>query len=182
VLAQGSVEYKWRFCIFDIAARLLELSQNSKNESLQTTCGMALSHLFTLVVSFNPAIARSDHSSNNTVSSNITSSGKLLRNNSTKEGSNNNDSSNNSSPFLNSNVPGAGARLVARVLEKGGLPVIIDTLRDGPPKLQQAYLNIINIVFSSGTDTTLGEENLFDIAVSNAQVRPEYRFISNICS
>ena len=43
----------------------------------------------------------------------------------------------------------AGARFIARVLEKGGLSGFIDTLSDSRPRLQQAYLNIFNIVFAA---------------------------------
>jgi hypothetical protein len=42
---------------------------------------------------------------------------------------------------------GNGGKFIARVLERGGLSGIVENLRDGPVKLQQAYLNIINIVF-----------------------------------
>ena len=59
-------------------------------------------------------------------------------------------------PFIQAattSTPATGAKFVARVLEKGGLPGIVDTLRDGQPKLQQAYLNIVNIIFSyTGND------------------------------
>ena len=41
----------------------------------------------------------------------------------------------------------SGARFITKVFEKGGLPGLVDTLRDGQFKQQQAYLNIVNIVF-----------------------------------
>lgn len=158
-MAQGSVEYKWRFCTFDIAVRLLELSQTSKSEALQITCGMALSHLFTLVItsSSNGVPSTATSRGENTASS-TSSASKLSKANSSNNAAapfaDTNASTLSHNPFLQCNVPGAGAKFVARVLEKGGLPVIVDTLRDGPPKLQQAYLNIINIVFSSVAATT----------------------------
>ena len=36
-----------------------------------------------------------------------------------------------------------------KVLDRGGLPAILETLNDGQPKLQQAYLNVINFLFAS---------------------------------
>ena len=46
-------------------------------------------------------------------------------------------------------APGASSRFMVKVLDRGGLPAILETLHDGQPKLQQAYLNIINYLFSS---------------------------------
>lgn len=42
----------------------------------------------------------------------------------------------------------SGAQFLARVLEKSGLVGFIDSLKDGRPRLQQAYLNIFNLIFS----------------------------------
>jgi hypothetical protein len=41
-----------------------------------------------------------------------------------------------------------GAQFIARVLEKSGLVGFVDSLKDGRPRLQQAYLNIFNLLFS----------------------------------
>lgn len=57
-----------------------------------------------------------------------------------------------SPPTTQPAASGASGRFISRVLEKGGiLPGILDSLRDGQqqPKLQQAYLTMINIVFCS---------------------------------
>jgi len=51
--------------------------------------------------------------------------------------------------IFDSSSPLRGAKFLAKVLEKGGLPGMVDTLKDGPAKLQQAYLNIVNYLFSS---------------------------------
>ena len=40
----------------------------------------------------------------------------------------------------------SGGRFISRILEKGGLPGIVENLRDGQTKLQQAYLNIVNTI------------------------------------
>ena len=37
------------------------------------------------------------------------------------------------------------------MLDRGGLPAILETLNDGQPKLQQAYLTIIALLFASPT-------------------------------
>lgn len=54
-----------------------------------------------------------------------------------------------SSPYRGevSSSEGLGGRFVSKVLDKGGLAGMVEVLRDGPPKLQQAYLIIIAIVF-----------------------------------
>ena len=122
VLSQGTAEYRRRFAVVEIAARLLEMSQHARNEVLQATCGMALSHIFYLVMTNEPTDTRS----NNNVVGNDTA---------------------------------AGARFIVRVLEKGGLPGIVEALRDGQgqPKLQQAYLNIINIIFCTDLCPSTGD-------------------------
>jgi hypothetical protein len=52
-----------------------------------------------------------------------------------------------SAPKANHFHPGDGGKFIAKVLERGGCSGIIESLRDGPAKVQQAYLNIINIIF-----------------------------------
>lgn len=118
VLSQGSIEYRRRFAIVEIAARLLEMSQHARNEVLQATCGMALSHIFYLVMTNEPTDIK-----------------------------------------VGGNDAAAGARFIVRVFEKGGLPGIVEALRDGQgqPKLQQAYLNIINIIFCTDLCPSTGE-------------------------
>ena len=44
--------------------------------------------------------------------------------------------------------PMSGAHFIARVLEKNGLVGFIDSMRDGRPRLQQAYLNIFSLIFT----------------------------------
>ena len=60
-------------------------------------------------------------------------------------------------------TPGAGARFVVRVLEAGTMAALVEPLRDGSPRLQQAYLNLLNLIFTtdlkvfiSGTGTETG--------------------------
>ena len=125
VMAQGGLEYRRRLCITEVATRLLEISQHGRNDNLQATAGMALAHMFMLVMTHEPLPSKG-------LDKEIVPRSKSVIN-----------------PAMeNSQGTGlGGARFLARVLEKGGLPAIIDTLRDGQPKLQQAYLNIINIIF-----------------------------------
>jgi hypothetical protein len=56
--------------------------------------------------------------------------------------------------------PGSWALFIAQVFDQeGAVAGILDVLRDGSPKLQQAYLNIINRIFSeSYTSLTRIEE------------------------
>mmetsp|Transcript_12206 Transcript_12206/g.18439 ORF Transcript_12206/g.18439 Transcript_12206/m.18439 type:complete len:1492 (+) Transcript_12206:184-4659(+) len=107
ILAQGSYPIRKQFISLEVASRLLDLSQHSRNTTIQAVCAMALFHMFFMV----------------------------LQEAATTTGG--------SSP-----APG-GARFISRILEKGGLSNFIDTLKDGRPRLQQAYLNIFNIIFSA---------------------------------
>ena len=127
VMAQGGLEYRRRLCISEVAIRLLEISQHGRNDNLQATAGMALAHMFMLVMTHEPLPSKVPDK-------------EIIPSSRSKVASN---------PVLESSQGTGlgGARFVARVLEKGGLPAIIETLRDGQPKLQQAYLNIINIIF-----------------------------------
>ena len=52
-----------------------------------------------------------------------------------------------------SSQPGAWAVFLSQIFEQeGSVAGILDTLKDGPPKLQQAYLNIINLLFSNNSN------------------------------
>jgi hypothetical protein len=61
-----------------------------------------------------------------------------------------------SDPFQSNSI-GSGAKFIAKVLEKGGLPILLEGLRDGQPKLQQSYLNIINTIFSNPYESSENE-------------------------
>ena len=53
-----------------------------------------------------------------------------------------------------SSVPGAWAIFISQIFEQeGALSGILETLKDGPPKLQQANLNIVNLIFTNNTNT-----------------------------
>ena len=145
VMAQGGLEYRRRLCITEVAIRLLEISQHGRNDNLQATAGMALAHMFLLVMTHEPLPAKGSEKEV------IPSRSKIVNN-----------------PALESNNGAGlgGARFIARVLEKGGLPAIIDTLRDGQPKLQQAYLNIINVIFCPINVIKIAQSAKKDIAVS----------------
>ena len=54
-----------------------------------------------------------------------------------------------------SSPPGAWAVFISQIFEQdGAVSGILETLKDGPPKLQQAYLNIINLIFTNNTNDT----------------------------
>lgn len=158
VLAQGGIEYRRRFVSVELAVRLLELSQSSKNEALQSSSGMAASHLLYLVLSaheYPPSQSAVQGASTAAgagaggAALNIT--GRVAVN--ARAANTNLNSTLSTTVTLNDvfSIPNAvkGVKFLAKVMEKGGLPGMIEVLRDGPAKLQQAYLNIINMVFCS---------------------------------
>jgi hypothetical protein len=54
--------------------------------------------------------------------------------------------------YQSQQVVRSGVRLCARVLEKGGLAAVTEGLRQPPMRLQQALLNIFNLVFDTLCD------------------------------
>jgi hypothetical protein len=132
ILAQGGVEFKRRFLVVEIASKLLEMSQHSRNESLQATCGMAVSHILMLVMTSEPT---------------PTTTPLSARSNPSPPASANSRSNLNSTTSNINNL--SGVKFLTRVLDKGWLPGIIEILKEAQPKLQQAYCNIINIIFCS---------------------------------
>ena len=150
MFAQGALEFRRKFVSIDLAVRLLELSQSSKNEHLQASCGMAVAHMLYLVITAHhyPSIILS-------TTTNTPSGVATGRNNiNSRIGNNLNHitSTTTATTTLNDIFtqpnPLKGVKFFTKVLEKGGLPGIIEVLRDGPAKLQQAYLSIINLVFT----------------------------------
>jgi serine/threonine protein kinase len=161
IMAQGSNGFKRRLVSIDIATRLLELSQNGLNDALQASCGMALAHIFTFVVASEPTDEPPSPAQGASV--------RGVRNLNRSPSSANSDSS--------GMTPGAGARFMVKVLDRGGLPAILETLNDGQARLQQAYLNIVNLLFaqpaavSAAVKATNGDDN--------AAISPESPKISN---
>eukprot|EP01042_Synura_sphagnicola_P001051 gene1051-1185_t len=136
ILAQGSLSHRRRLSSLETALRLLELAHSSRNEAMQITCGAALSHLLAHVLSCgspsSPAVPESPAATPNVIGLHSNSPGRISR---------------PTSAVTNTPSP-TGAKLVARVFDKGGLQSVLDTLRDGPPRLQQSYLNVLNMIFS----------------------------------
>eukprot|EP01041_Mallomonas_annulata_P002963 gene2963-5817_t len=162
ILAQGAIECRKKFISLEIALRLLELSQMNRNEHLQATCGMALFHLLTLVLA-----------SGSTTIDNL----QLTMNGQQR-------STLANKTLKMQHAPMTGARFVARILDKGVLQSIIDNIRDGPLRLQQAYINILNLIFckpvsflnmdnnnntnsNKTTDTSTSDENSTDSYYTN---------------
>ena len=75
-------------------------------------------------------------------------------------------------------TPGSWALFIAQVFDQeGAVSGILDVLRDGSPKLQQAYLNIINRIFSE-SPTPLSKAEEIEVEkilqpVRKAFVKPE---------
>lgn len=49
-MIQGVDSIRSLFGTIDIASRLLDLAQNSRNSTIQAVCGMALFHLFNMIL------------------------------------------------------------------------------------------------------------------------------------
>ncbi len=152
IMTTGSSEFRRKFTTLEIAERLMEMSLHGRNESLQSSCAMAAFHLFMRAILSDPTTRT------NAINTRETDSPSKGRQ--SKRG--NPISSRSASPRLSkasiSDGPGAGARFLVRVLERGGMNGILETLHDGPGRLQQAYLNILNLIFSSELKTTSGKD------------------------
>lgn len=153
MFAQGGIEYRRRFVSVELCVRLLELSLQAKNESLQCSAGMAAYHIvFTVLCAhhYPPGGVNSTLGDTMKVNLNASSRGKTALNMT-------------NTIALNDlfTIPSAvkSARFVAKVLEKAGLNGLIEILKDGPAKLQQAYLNIINLVFSAPLPSSVTTNN-----------------------
>lgn len=60
-------------------------------------------------------------------------------------------------------APGAWAHFIVNVFDQeGALSGILDALKDGPPKLQQAYLNIVNMIFLESNTSPRAEDTDVD--------------------
>ena len=124
VMAQGGKDYKKRLATFDNADRLLDLVMTGRGEGMQLTCLMGTFHILSMVAKLQSA----------------PQSASTLGN--THGGSSRNASNTSTSASL------SGARFVSRIVEKGSfLQNMSEMLRDGPPKLQMAYLNMFNLIF-----------------------------------
>lgn len=155
------MEYRRRFVSVELAVRLLELSQqSSKNENLQSSSGMAASHMLYLVLTAHhhppsQSSAAAAAGGGGAGQSNLNATGRVAVNSRGGASSNSSGLNGTLTTTITINdvfsIPSAvrGVKFLAKVMEKGGLPGIIEVLRDGPAKLQQAYLNIINMVFSA---------------------------------
>ena len=140
VLSQGDPDFRRKLVTVDVAARLLELSQHGRNEALQASCGMALAHMFLYVTTMEASQTQADKDKEK----------ESARGGSASVGYRGRVSPEKEKAKAKSAVaPGAGARFMVKVLDRGGLPAILETLNDGQPKLQQAYLTIITLLFAS---------------------------------
>ena len=233
------MEYKKRFISKEAAVRLLLIAQsNTRNESLQASAGMALSHMVHLVITTNPMIiptgtAQGDGTNtptegtpqgqigvtgqlggqpggssggssggysgtpsgptgSHTFSSSrrLAGTGPLARVNASKGGTIRGESptpimtpgrdspskgvgsANYSAPsskgdgviaqddVLEEAPPGSWAVFLSYVFEQeGAVAGILEALRDGTPKLQQAYLNILNMIFSDTKTDKISDDN-----------------------
>lgn len=167
VLAQGGLEIRRNCISLDCAVRLLELSHSSqsstsganagqKNESLPATCAVALSHMLVLVSTAHLPSSSAvgmrqtswvDQSKQKKPSlspqSKISSSlgEELFPTDGSKPG------------------PVVGARFLAQLLGRASVSALMETLAEGPPKLQQAYLNLMNILFAAPLSNVQLSEN-----------------------
>jgi hypothetical protein len=145
----------------DLADRLLALSQHGKGEGLQGTCGMALFHLLMKAMTNDPT-PKSRPNSSSSSSSGVPGGGVPGGGDDANgDGSGGGNSHVLGSPSSTGGIPGggvpgggvptpgAGARFVVRVLEAGTMAAVVEPLRDGCPRLQQASLNLLNLIFTT---------------------------------
>lgn len=145
-LAQGGIQYRYRFISLDIASKLLEIAQSSVHEALQATCATALSHTICLVLSthlMGPQVASMlKEMSHATTMLNKTTNAVASLSSTRRANPPQLD------PFQSPLVT-SSAKFVAKIFEKANFPAILDQLRDGQPKVQQSFINIINAFFSA---------------------------------
>lgn len=146
VQAQGGFSFRKRFVSYELCLVLLELAQNNtRNESLQSTCAMALFHILYFALSFH----QDPLSAMTAGRENVTSAGKS----GSAGGSNVRTRPTQAQPAAATLDPFASPSLVnssrffTKILEKTNLGSLVETLQDGTPKLQQAFLNIILLIF-----------------------------------
>ena len=150
IMAQGCLEFRRRLATIEVASRLLELSQKGGNDAFQATCGMALSHmLFLVMTSSSGSSALLPRSAERERDARETQGPGTPRTHGSQRGVSSPSPQSPSSTEMSG--PGVGVAFVSRVLSKGGLPALLETLHDGQPKLQQAYLNIISVLFVSAS-------------------------------
>jgi hypothetical protein len=126
---------------------LLELAQNShRNESLQSTCAMALYHILYFALRFHQDPLSLTHGRD------ISSAGKTGSASSSRRPT---PSTATIDPFAPPSMVNA-ARFLVKVLEKANLAAMIETFQDGTPKLQQAFLNIVLLLFCAPLGSSAG--------------------------
>lgn len=146
-MAQGGFSYRKRFISIDLCLTLLDLSQNSRLEALQATCAMSLYHSLYFVLNYHQD-PNSLHSRNTVVTPNTVSNapGNSSRRNPLNATLNNGTNGSAFDPFAAPAIISA-ARFTAKIFEKANLASILDVLQDSTPKVQQAYLNLLLLVF-----------------------------------
>lgn len=142
---------------------------HGKNDVLQASAGMAAAHLVHLVLTshhYPPSQSNNNLNDTGTLKGTLNTSGRVnLRTNNTLNTTN--------TIALNDifTIPSTikSARFVSKVLEKCSLNGLVDVLKDGPAKLQQSYLNIINLVFSAPIPNPHGNNtNTTDITTAQS--------------
>eukprot|EP01033_Poteriospumella_lacustris_P010822 gene10822-7701_t len=118
VQAQGGFSYRKRFVTYDLCLILLELAQNShRNESLQSTCAMALYHILYFALRFHQDPLSLTHGRD------ISSAGKTGSASSSRRPT---PSTATIDPFAPPSMVNA-ARFLVKVLEKANLAAMIET-------------------------------------------------------
>jgi hypothetical protein len=80
VFAQGALEFRRRFVSLELAVRLMELAQSSKNEHLQGSSGMAAAHLLYVVQTahhYPPAPSTGATTAGSAAQTNLNSTGRV---------------------------------------------------------------------------------------------------------
>lgn len=145
--AQGGFSYRKRFVTYELCLILLELAQNShRNESLQSTCAMALYHILYFALRFHQDPLSLTHGRD------ISSAGKTGSASSSRRPT---PSTATIDPFAAPSMVNS-ARFLVKVMEKANLAAMVETFQDGTPKLQQAFLNIVLLLFCAPLGSSAG--------------------------
>ena len=116
--------------------------QNARHEALQTTCGAALFHALHFVMNLHtdpacqPLIQATPPSQQNQPQATSSRLRRIASQQLVVD------------PFIAPAVVNS-SKFFARVLEKASLNQLLDTIKDGAPKLQQSVMNIVLLLFSA---------------------------------
>ena len=159
ILSQGGIIYRKKMINLEIGQILLDISLTSHNESLQGTAAMAVVHMMFLVFNapFEPVTISGGSFLNDNNNNAITGNGGSTKlagikrspsSNSmtaTTTATTANSNPNQIDPFTNPSLQ-ISAKFILKLFEKMNFLSFMEIIKDGQIKLQQSYLNFLNIL------------------------------------